>query len=296
MQARRKELIEIEKSQYNSLFENMQEGFFIADIITDDAGEPVDYRFLEANRALENQTGIPRGKLIGKTALELHPGLDQFWIQTYGSVAFAGKPVRFDHYSTVQKRYYEVSAHQIKHGRFAAFFLDIHERKMTENALRASEERCRALYENSLDGILLAKPDGTILFANSQACSFFGVIEDEIIQTGLDGLVVRNERLSSMLKERELTGRAKAELTFRRKNGSTFIGETSSSFFTDSDGTLNTSMMIRDITERKQAEDAIRDGEQRFRLALRNAPISVAAQDRDLALYLGLQPADSKAR
>ncbi|MHC1754754.1 MAG: MEDS domain-containing protein [Methanosarcina sp.] len=132
--------------------------------------------------------------------------------------------------------------------------------------LCASEEHYRSLYENSLDGILLTSPDGSVLSANPQACYLFGMTEDEIIQTGREGLVVMDEKLAAALEERELVGRAKAELTFRRKDGSTFVGETSSSLFTDADGSIKTSMIIRDITGNKLAEQALRKSEERYRM------------------------------
>lgn len=246
-----------EKTQYYRLFENMQEGFFIADIITDKAGEPVNYRFIEANKAFEAQIGIPLEKLIDRTAQEIYPDLDRFWIQTFGKVALTGKPVHFENQFSFQKRHYEVSAYQIRYGRFAGFFLDISDRKLKENELRASEEKYRSLYENSLDGILLTRPDGSILSANPQACVLFGMTEAELMKAGRESLVVKDEKLIAALQERELTGQAKAELTFRRKDGTTFIGETSSGLFMDIDGSLKTSMIIRDITERKQAEETL---------------------------------------
>lgn len=136
-------------------------------------------------------------------------------------------------------------------------------RNITE--IRSAEEACvseehyRSLYESSFDGILLTMPDGTILSANPQACYLFGMTEDEIRQAGREGLVVRDGKLAAALEERELAGRAKAELTFRRKNGSTFIGEISSNLFTDADGSIKTSMIIRDITERKKAETKLKE-------------------------------------
>jgi PAS domain S-box-containing protein len=126
------------------------------------------------------------------------------------------------------------------------------------NSLKESEERYRSIYESSLDGIMLTKPDGTILSANSQACILFDTTEEEIKQAGREGLVVKDEKLTSALKERKLKGQAKAELTFRRKDGSTFIGETSSSLFKDVYGNIKTSMIIRDITERKREDHKIR--------------------------------------
>ncbi|MGB9938915.1 PAS domain S-box protein [Methanosarcina sp.] len=240
------------------LFEVMQEAFFIADIITDETGKPVDYHILEANQALETQTGVQLEKFIGNTALGMYPGLDPFWIQTYGRVALTGKPAHFTYYADVQGRHYEVSAYQVQPGRFAAIFLDITDRKRAEEALRASEARYRSLYENSLDGIMLTRPDGTILSANPQACYLFGMTEEEIRQVGREGVVVRDEKLAAALKERELTGRMKAELTCRRKDGSTFVCDTTSNLFVDADGSMKTSTIIRDITERKQLEGQTR--------------------------------------
>ncbi|WP_410507125.1 PAS domain S-box protein [Methanosarcina hadiensis] len=144
-------------------------------------------------------------------------------------------------------------------------------RKQAEKALQASEERYRSLYENSLDGIFLTKPDGTILCANPQACQMFGMTEDEIIQTGREGTVVNDEKLAAALEERNLTGRMRAELMHKRKDGSTFICDTTSKLFVDADGNLNSSLIIRDISERKKTEEALRASEEKFRQIVETA-------------------------
>jgi PAS domain S-box-containing protein len=141
-------------------------------------------------------------------------------------------------------------------------------RKQVEKAVQDREEHYRALYENSLDGILLTKPDGTILSANPQACQMFGMTEDEIIQAGREVIVVKDEKLEAALEERERTGRMRAELTYRRKDGSTFVGEVTSHLFADADGDIKTSMIVRDVTGRKRAEDTLRQNEQSIRLKL----------------------------
>ena len=132
--------------------------------------------------------------------------------------------------------------------------IDVTRRKRAEEAAERSAVRFYSLYENSFDAILLTKPNGSILSANPAACLMFGMSEEEIKNAGRTGIVVTDERLALAIREREQKGRAKAELTFRRKDGSTFEGETTSSIFVDADGIANTSMIIRDITERKKLE------------------------------------------
>ena len=135
---------------------------------------------------------------------------------------------------------------------------DITERKKAEDAVERSAICFRSLYENSFDAILLTKPDGSILSANPAACRLFCMSEKEIKVAGQAELVVKNERLTLAIEERERTGKAKAEITFRRKDGSTFEGESTSSIFVDADGIAKTSMIIRDITEKKRLESELK--------------------------------------
>jgi PAS domain S-box-containing protein len=132
---------------------------------------------------------------------------------------------------------------------------DVTERKRTEEALRESELRYRALFENSLDAILLTVPDGRILSANPAACQMFGRSEEEICTLGLGGVVdMSDPRLPALLEERRRTEQARGELTFVRRDGSTFPGEVSSVIFKDRSGDARSSMIIRDVTERRRAE------------------------------------------
>jgi PAS domain S-box-containing protein len=155
----------------------------------------------------------------------------------------------------------ELSASVIQYGgRLAHFGIirDVTERKLNEESLRLSEIRYHSLFDNSFDGVLMTKPDGTILSANPQACSMFGMTEYELKKAGRDEIIVKDEKLATALKERERKGSMRAELTFIRKDGTNFVGEVSSSIFTDAEGVTKTSMIIRDITERKKAEEELK--------------------------------------
>lgn len=128
----RKQLeLELTESElrFRTLFETLQEGFALHEIICDADGNPCDYRFLEINGAFETLTGLARNGVIGRTVREVMPEIDSFWIDEYGAVALRGEKKNFEHYSIELGRLYEVYAYSPAKGQFAVVFTDVTERK-----------------------------------------------------------------------------------------------------------------------------------------------------------------------
>lgn len=170
------------------------------------------------------------------------------------------------------KEYNEVLIHKLEHKMLKleeanmALETEIAARKQVEDALRDSEERYRSLFENSMDGVLLTVPDGNVLKVNPAACRIFDRSEDEILAVGRAGVVdISDPRLSKAIDERARTGSFSGELTCLRKEGTRFPCEISSVIFKDSGGKLRTSMILRDITERKRSEMKLRESERILR-------------------------------
>ena len=140
---------------------------------------------------------------------------------------------------------------------------DITPRKKMEEELREREAAFRLLMTHSMDAVLLTAPDGAILAANQAAAEMFGYTEAELCAGGRS-LVVDpdDERLAAALVERSCTGMFRGELNHRRRDGTIFPAEIASALFRDRNGDLRTSMIIRDISERKRAEVAQRVLEQ----------------------------------
>jgi len=154
-----------------------------------------------------------------------------------------------------------------------------------ERALAESEEKYRLLYENSMDAILLTSPDGSVQSANPAACAMFQRTEDEIIRGGRGGVVdLSDPSLPAAITERERTGRFKGELTFIRKDGTRFPGEITSCVFTDRDGHTRTSMIIRDITERKKVEEQLKRFNEELELQVteRTSALNKSLHEKDL--------------
>ncbi len=119
-------------ARFEQLFATMNSGFAVHEIITDDDGRPIDYRFLAVNAAFEALTGLKRDEIIGQTALAVLPGLESSWIETYGRVALGDSPVEFESFSATLGRHYHVLAYSPAPGRFAAVYIDVSEHKQLE--------------------------------------------------------------------------------------------------------------------------------------------------------------------
>ncbi len=127
--------LHVAEERYAVLFSEMLNGLAMHEIICDGAGRPVDYRFLAINPAFEKMTGLKAAGVLGRTVLEVLPGTERAWIETYGQVALTGAPAFFEQYSSALKKHFQVTAFRPTPGQFACIFADITDRK------RAEEER-----------------------------------------------------------------------------------------------------------------------------------------------------------
>ncbi len=155
---------------------------------------------------------------------------------------------------------------------------DITAIRKTEADLRESEMRYRLLMENSLDAVILSSPtkEEIILSANKAACDMFGMTEEELYKCERKDLIDPSDlRLQGLLRERDEKGRVTGEITLFRKGRIPFPAEVSTSLYKDANGKLFSSLIIRDISGRKKAEQELRESEIRFETLFRKAILPI---------------------
>lgn len=134
---RTRELLAASEAQLRSVFSSIDEGFTVAEMLVDEAGRAVDYRFLDVNPLFEEMTGLQDP--VGRTARELVPGLEDHWVQTYARVALDGESLRFEQGSEAMGRWFDVFATPLAEPRrFAIVFKDVTERREAAAALQES--------------------------------------------------------------------------------------------------------------------------------------------------------------
>jgi len=152
---------------------------------------------------------------------------------------------------------------------------DITARKHAEETLRQSEERFRTLYENATIGLYRTTPDGSILLANPTLVTMLGFSSfEELSAKNLETDSFEQSYARSEFLERvEGTGEVKGlEAAWTRRDGTQVFVRESARAIRDSDGkTLFYDGTVEDITERKQAQDALANSELNYRQVVENA-------------------------
>ena len=130
------------EAKYRTLFDSIDQGVAFIEILFDAAGQPVDFRWLQVNRAFEQETGLPN--VVGKTVREVFPTFERSPIERYAEVALTGQPVRVERFVEQLDQWFSVYAAPVvgkASGQVALVFANITARKRAEQALRASEAR-----------------------------------------------------------------------------------------------------------------------------------------------------------
>ncbi|MCW2118386.1 PAS domain S-box protein [Flavobacterium sp. 7A] len=179
----------------------------------------------------------------------------------------------------------EFSIKMIGEDQFLNIVRDITERKLAEKIIHDSELKYRSFFENSIDAILLGNLEGQILSANPAACLMYGCSEEELKKIGRAGVIDTSDpRLEAITAKRNKKEKVRAEITSLRKDGSPFESEISASYFLNIDNIQITSMIVRDITERKKAEKDLLESERILSVVFNN--------HTDLQLLIGVQDND----
>jgi PAS domain S-box-containing protein/putative nucleotidyltransferase with HDIG domain len=163
--------------------------------------------------------------------------------------------------------------------------VDITEQMQAEEALRKSEERYRSLYENNTLGLYRTTPDGQILLANPALVRMLGFASfDELSarnleQEGYEPSYSRSQYLEMMEKQGDVKG---LESAWMRKDGSTLFIRESAHAIRDAQGIiLYFDGTVEDITERKQAEEALRKSEEKYRSLIDTMSEGLGVQDKN---------------
>ncbi len=278
------ELLNAKTARYETFFSSMLRGVAHHEIICDDQGRPVNYRFLEVNPAFENMTGLKAENLIGKTILEVLPNTEQYWIETYGKVALTGEPVSFQNYSSELNKYFDVTVYCPAEKQFVCIFKDITNYKQAEEDLARTAQRLSAYIDNSPLAVVEFDPKFRVTRWSKEAKQVFGWSSNEIQgKTIAEMHWVHKEDKERVVRESEglITGRRPLSLCSNRnyrKDGKVIHCEWYNSGIYDSNGKLVSVLsLVLDVTGRKEAENARQELETRLRQTLKMEAVGTMA-------------------
>ena len=287
------------ESKYRLLFENMDEGFSVHEIIQDPDGWVINFRFLDVNKAYERHTGLSKD-VIGKTILEVMPQVDPRQIAAFGQVALTGEPLQFEYYSAAFGRHLRVRAFRPQPERFATVFEDISLRREAEEKL-VQEQRRLADVIAGTDAVTWEwDVQSGDLFINPRLAELLGHTQDELnaMMPHLWRRITHPDDYTLVLRaiNQHLHGRTDAfdsQMRLRHRSGSwvwvMFRGKVTA-WAEDGKPQLLSGTMI-DITPSKLAEENLQQSERLFRSLFEQAAVGVAVIDARAGTFLRINQA-----
>lgn len=279
---------------YFSLFQEMVDAFALHEIICNEKGEPIDYRFLAINPAFERMTGLAATGIIGKTVLEVLPGTEPYWIETYGRVALTGEPIQFENYSSATDKYFVVSAYQPAPKQFACTFSDITQRVRAEKEANWIMSRLRGLLENSPSLIMIIDELGQLIEASSSA-------EKILEHDEASGDRSRLHCVPAVIVEKVNSAQLQSESNAVIRGVDTFLQDNVKRYYESRLFSIHTPNLERrlfgyiavDVTERIAAEQALKESEEKYSNYINNAPFGVFVVNEE-GQYIDVNPSASE--
>lgn len=250
------------EERFRTLFNSMDEGFCVVEMLFDETGKAVDYLFVETNAAFEQQCGLR--DVVGKTIRQIVPDHDEHWFQIYGEVARTGEPRRLVETGTAMGGWWwDVYAFRLgdqESRKVAVLFSDITPRVRMEQ----ERQRLAVLSEHSTDFVATCDLDLQPTFLNRAGRSLVGLdTEERVRATPLrdyffpeDSARVFDRFFPAVIEQ----GSGEIEIRLRHFGTGRAIWMLYRVFvIPDRDGNPSSLAVVgRDITDRKELENHLR--------------------------------------
>ena len=255
------------ENRYYKLFQHMSSSVAIYEAVEDGA----DFVIRDFNAAAERLEKIQKEEILGRRVTEVFPGVSDFGLFSVFQRVWKTGNSEDHNVSFYQDNrisgWRENHVYKLPSGEVVAIYDDVTDRKQAECALRESEEKYRALFENAGEAIFVAQ-DGRVAFLNPMTAQITGYSGEEITSRPFVDFIHADDR--DMITDRH-TRRLQGEdiprsYTFRmlRKNGS-LLWVQLDTVLINWQGKPATLNFMTDITERKRIEDALRESEHELR-------------------------------
>lgn len=282
--------IQLGDARFRELFESMSSGAAVYEVFDD--GKRFVYKDL--NRAGERMDNVSREDLLGRDLTEIFPRSRHMgFLEVLQRVWKTGRPERFPFTLTTGGKvsgWRESYVYKLPSSEVVALYEDVTDRKLAEIAIQESEERFRSIAESANDAIISTGSSGDVVSWNNAAERIFGYVADEILGRPFASLMPSRYRgthtlgLKRMVVDdgHELVGRT-VELEGLRKDQTEVPVELSLSTWKLGAEPYFTAT-VRDISERKRSEKALRASEARLRFIIEMQSIAIIIADSDHAV------------
>ncbi len=280
-----RELAERATDRFRRLFDTIDQGLIIGQVVRDELGQVADYRYLEMNPALERMGGLTKEHMVGRLASEVRPEEFRERLAKLDEVLRIGGTVQFEYWSRSTQRWYDAKLSPFGGDQVAILYEDITERKLREALVSESEGKFRALVEPFAQTTWETDADGMVVGDSPSWRAYTGQTLGEWLREGWANAVHPDDRDFALRQWREAVLKCtpvNAEFRIRGPNGEWCWTNMRATPLRDDQGkVLKWVGMNIDITERRLAQQQREESNQKLNRILESIQDDFYVLNRD---------------
>lgn len=271
---------------YEQLFLSIQEAFGLYEILRDESGSPVDFKFLLVNPALESMTGLKKEQLVDKTIFTLFPQSNEIWKKNFIEVSQSGEPRKFGVWSEVMHKYLDAYLYKPNDHQLVSIISDVTKKEEIIHQLKEKEKTFQIITEQTGQMVYdYNVTKGTIIWTGAVE-SLTGYTQAEYQQIDIkkwEEMIHPDERklvLEELSRSEKEHRPYHIHYHYRKKDGSYLYVDDHGVFLYDDVGQAVRMLgTLADDTEKEEAVKKLVLSEERFKILFEKAPEAYSIVD-----------------